>query len=206
MTRVWLSRALDASREERRQCLARAVAPKALAIPGKRGECLSLGSVECEQLLQHHLGVLGRSCDPGVSGAAPAHRLSSLCDFMGIHPRQLGATFLELPPLIFLFISFPQVFQCNRGSSMTRNISQLPHSRACEAAFCFCMDGTCCPQGSRQAELGDARAARAALVQAVVMVAVVMRRHLAHRKFPVELGKRRGKRVCVCMCVWCVCV
>lgn len=79
---------------------------------------------------------------------------------------------------------------------MTRNISQLPHSRACEAAFCFCMDGTCCPQGSRQAELGDARAAQAALVQAVVM-----RRHLAHRKFPVELGKRRGKRVCVRVCV-----
>lgn len=58
------------------------------------------------------------------------------------------------------------------------------------------MDGTCCPQGSRQAELGDARAAQAALVQAVVM-----RRHLAHRKFPVELGKRRGKCVCVRVCV-----
>lgn len=63
------------------------------------------------------------------------------------------------------------------------------------------MDGTCCPQGSCQAELGDARAARAALVQAMVMMAVVMERHLAHRKFSVELGKRRGKSVCICVCV-----
>lgn len=61
------------------------------------------------------------------------------------------------------------------------------------------MDGTCCPQGTCQAELGDARAARAALVQAMVMMAGVMERHLARRKFPEELGKRRGKRVCMCV-------
>lgn len=89
MAHVLLSRALDASGEERRQCLATAVAPKALAVPGKCGECLSLGSVESEPLLQRHLSVLGLSCDAGVSGAAPAHRLSSLCHFMGMHLRQL---------------------------------------------------------------------------------------------------------------------
>lgn len=50
---------LDASREKRRQCLARAVAPKALAVPGERGEGLSLGTVESEQLLQGRLSVLG---------------------------------------------------------------------------------------------------------------------------------------------------
>lgn len=63
--------------------------PKALAVPAKCGDCLSLGSMKSEQLLQGHLSVLGLSCDADVSGAAPAHRLSSLCDFMGIHLHQL---------------------------------------------------------------------------------------------------------------------
>lgn len=84
-----ISRALDASREEGRQCLATAVAPKALAALWKRGECLSLGSVVSEQLLQGHLSVLGLSCDTGVNGAAPALRLSPLYDFVGIHLLQL---------------------------------------------------------------------------------------------------------------------